>query len=760
MPTTVRLRSTSAVDLTIAATASNLGGNWGGTLSGGVISGGVDDFENGYEYDYLNRLTSIVQQSQSGGHAVDPKLAEFDYNRASQLTDLHRYSATTAGSSDLEVHSRMAYDDAGRLSSLTHGSSAISSGENWGGTSTLPSSLGSSGLLAAYTFQYDADNRLTQFSSYRDGTSTAYGYDVRDQLTSASSTAISGLSQPFGLASAESYDFDAGGNRKSSGGASQSSANTHNQLQSDGTYNYTYDDEGNTLSRTSISTGEVTLYEWDHRNRLESITEKTSSVGSVTQKIEYVYDAFDNRVGKRLDSDGDGDFDRDEAFVWTEGQTVLRAVDSDGEAASETFTLSSRYLYGEMVDQLLADEQYDDGAGPEISTTTAAATSGETYWALNDHLGSVRDLVDNSGEIRQHVAYDSFGNRIVEQDYDASGTAISSSHPDAIDALFGYTGRDWDADADLQNNRARWYDPATGRWLSNDPIGFAAGDANLYRYVGNGPTNAIDPSGLAEDDPRWWGDTYWFQVWGWWGPHRWAINRVTGYHSAENLAIELDRQLRANDRVAGVNGCDTNGNGVIDPLERLDSLDRLNRSKRLSAAESARVKTLAESAIEGNAAMLGGGLVGSVSRRTSHRILAQVDHLDELDNLGTHVASGKPSQRVTAVPHTYVNPGHHVPGTPTYVAGKSVLPTNHVQLFARSVGVRNQQGKILRWAREQRGNQTIYHRFEPHSSGEYHWSGSTCGVDSRGTNRAIALRDVPVREIGRQTPNGGWAIQE
>ncbi|TWT75097.1 putative deoxyribonuclease RhsB [Allorhodopirellula solitaria] len=396
----------------------------------------------------------------------------------------------------------MDYDGAGRLSSLTHGASEIASGENWNGTSTLPASLGNSDLLAAYTYQYDADNRLTQFSTYRDGTSTAYGYDVRDQLTSAASTAISGLSQPFGLASAESYDFDAGGNRKSSGGASQSAANTHNQLQTDGTYNYTYDDEGNTLSRILISTGAVTLYEWDHRNRLESITEKTSAVGSVTQKIEYIYDALDQRVGKRLDSDGDGDFDRDEVFLWTEGQTALRATDSDGEAATESFTLASRYLYGEMVDQLLADEQYNGGTGPDFSATTASATAGDTYWALTDHLGSVRDLVDNNGEIRQHVAYDSFGNRIVEQDYDASGSTISSSHADAIDELFGYTGRDWDADAGLQNNRARWYDPATGRWLSNDPIGFAAGDANLYRYVGNGPTTKTDPSGLQPPKPK------------------------------------------------------------------------------------------------------------------------------------------------------------------------------------------------------------------------------------------------------------------
>jgi hypothetical protein len=39
--------------------------------------------------------------------------------------------------------------------------------------------------------------------------------------------------------------------------------------------------------------------------------------------------------------------------------------------------------------------------------------------------------------------------------------------------------------------------------ISQDPIGFAAGDVNQYRYVGNGPTNATDPSGLADDVPRW-----------------------------------------------------------------------------------------------------------------------------------------------------------------------------------------------------------------------------------------------------------------
>jgi RHS repeat-associated protein len=80
-----------------------------------------------------------------------------------------------------------------------------------------------------------------------------------------------------------------------------------------------------------------------------------------------------------------------------------------------------------------------------------------------------------------HFTYDTFGN-------------VTSG--DTTQTRYLYTGRDWDADVGLQYNRARWYDPATGRWVSDDPIGFNAGDANLARYVGNGVTYYVDPSGL------------------------------------------------------------------------------------------------------------------------------------------------------------------------------------------------------------------------------------------------------------------------
>ncbi|GIW97144.1 MAG: hypothetical protein KatS3mg111_0477 [Pirellulaceae bacterium] len=85
----------------------------------------------------------------------------------------------------------------------------------------------------------------------------------------------------------------------------------------------------------------------------------------------------------------------------------------------------------------------------------------------------------------------------------------------------------------MQYNRARWYSPTLGRWLSQDPISFAAGDVNLYRYVGNGPTTKTDPSGLEDWIPpelR----AYPGQVAQFWKGYFWdgPVNVVTGTASA------------------------------------------------------------------------------------------------------------------------------------------------------------------------------------------------------------------------------------
>ena len=61
---------------------------------------------------------------------------------------------------------------------------------------------------------------------------------------------------------------------------------------------------------------------------------------------------------------------------------------------------------------------------------------------------------------------------------------------------YRYTGREYDADTGLYYYRNRWYDPEIGLFISEDPIGFAGGDVNLYGYVWNSPYNFIDPFGF------------------------------------------------------------------------------------------------------------------------------------------------------------------------------------------------------------------------------------------------------------------------
>lgn len=93
-------------------------------------------------------------------------------------------------------------------------------------------------------------------------------------------------------------------------------------------------------------------------------------------------------------------------------------------------------------------------------------------------------MIDSTATIENHIVYNSFGE------------IIGQSDPSEA-FRFGFTGREYDADVELYQYRARWFDPATGRFISEDPLSFNAGDPNLYRYVGNNPLTLIDPSGLG-----------------------------------------------------------------------------------------------------------------------------------------------------------------------------------------------------------------------------------------------------------------------
>jgi len=149
-----------------------------------------------------------------------------------------------------------------------------------------------------------------------------------------------------------------------------------------------------------------------------------------------------------------------ERFVYGNDQNIALVFDENGN-------VNHRYLFGNGVDQIEADE-----------------SNGNVLWALTDHLGSVRDVVDDSGTVLNHIVYDAFG-------------GVTSQTNASVVFRYGYTARELDAESGLQYNRARYLDSFTGKFISEDPISFQGGDSNLYRYVENNPIVNTDPSGLV-----------------------------------------------------------------------------------------------------------------------------------------------------------------------------------------------------------------------------------------------------------------------
>ncbi len=125
-----------------------------------------------------------------------------------------------------------------------------------------------------------------------------------------------------------------------------------------------------------------------------------------------------------------------------------------------------------------------------IPAMTIHGSSGATNsYSLKDLSNTVLALANSSGSIVESYNYDAYGNVTIKN---SGGNVISTS---AYGNRFLFQGREYDYTTQLYNFRARWYDPETGRWLSNDPIGISGG-LNLYAFCGNDPVNFVDPIGL------------------------------------------------------------------------------------------------------------------------------------------------------------------------------------------------------------------------------------------------------------------------
>ena len=353
-----------------------------------------DGSTNTYSYDTLNRLTSLTD-SGAGQFTMG-------YDALSRRTQLARPNGITTS---------YAYDPVSHLQSILH-------------------KLGVNTLDGA-TYAYDLAGNRTSKTNQLNSTVSNYGYDNIYQLT--------GVTQ--GATNTEAYTFDPVGNRLSSLAAPSYTINNSNEVTAAGSSSYTYDNNGNTLTKTD-GTG-TTTFTWDFENHLTSVHPPSQTT------VTFKYDPF----GKRIQKGG--------SVYLYDGANLIEEADAAGG-------LVTRYVFGTGIDEPLGAYR---------------GTTWEFYQA--DGLGSITSLSSISGTISNNYTYDSFGN-------------VTSS-TGAFTQPFRYTGREWDAETSLYYYRARYYDSNVGRFLSEDPIGFKAG-VNFYAYVFNRSTRSSDPFGRDGGD--------------------------------------------------------------------------------------------------------------------------------------------------------------------------------------------------------------------------------------------------------------------
>lgn len=243
----------------------------------------------------------------------------------------------------------------------------------------------------------------------------------------------------------ESYTFDGVGNRTASHLSATYGYQAYNRMTSTASATMTYNANANLTQK--IEGGTTWTYAWDYENRMTSAANGTATA-------QYRYDPLGRRIRRIVAATGE-----DTKFIY-DGLDVI--MDDD------TTTGVTKYQNG-----------------PGIDDKLKLTNGGVSKYFIADHLGSTVALTDATGAVAEQNSYDSFGNQ---------------SNP-GFSSRYQYSGREYDPLSGFYFYRARWYDANVGRFVSEDPIGLAGGDINIYAYVKNNSAAFRDPTGLSRCNP-------------------------------------------------------------------------------------------------------------------------------------------------------------------------------------------------------------------------------------------------------------------
>ena len=400
-----------------------------------------------YDYDPFQRLEKITRpddayvaytynnNDQRASMTTPAGTTNYGYNGLGQLETVSVGSATTT----------FIYDPVGFLTEkrLPNGVTQFYTPNVRDQLKNVTSKDSSNAVLGSFEYQLDSAGNRERVTE-AGGSYIKWDYDNLYRLTYETRYNSSDV-----ITTQTQFQYDAAGNQnwvKVDGVTTDYTYNTLDQLISTGSTTYDYDDRGNFYQ--VINGSQITTYTYDAADRLAGVTLPDAT------SIAYSYDA--------------------------DGRRVKQTVGS----ATTNYLWDETSAYGDVV------YEYNESGLPIVSYVMAGTEilsqnrSGTTNYYLQDGQGSTRALTNSTGAITDSYSYTAFGEL-----FNQSGTTTNS---------YLYTGQQFDSLTGLYDLRARYYNPALGRFLSQDtyPVDFwNPMEFNRYTYTGNNPVNLIDPSG-------------------------------------------------------------------------------------------------------------------------------------------------------------------------------------------------------------------------------------------------------------------------
>jgi RHS repeat-associated protein len=463
----------------------------------GVVTGSTASVQ----YDYADgsqggvaaylRLTDVIYPN---GRDV-----EYGYGTTGSTDDVLGQVATIAGSDG--TYAAYTYLGVGTIVTedyqqpqvkldYTNGSGQITGLDRFGRVADqVWSDYGNSTTADEFKYGYDMSGNVAWKENVVSGSQLSpvhldelYGYNALSELTDVNrgelNTTHDGI-ETGTLDYSQSWTLDGLGNWSSfdDNGATQTrQVDQSNEITSitGGPQTPAYDLAGNmtTMPQPGDATNALTCV-YDAWDRLVQV----SSGGTVV--AQYQYDGADRLVSETASGTT--------TYSFYAGQSVIETR-VGGTAASN---VKYQYVWSLRGDQIpILRDTYSSGqlqSASRIYYTTDA----------NSNVTAIIGLSGGTWVVIERYVYDAYGTVSV---YSPAWTYVGGYSSSTVGNTLFFAGLSVDLATGLQHADFRWYNSAIATWTAQDPIGFAAGDANLSRFVGDNPVNYNDPSGSEAQD--------------------------------------------------------------------------------------------------------------------------------------------------------------------------------------------------------------------------------------------------------------------